>query len=404
MMALFAKERLQPVPQNVERRTVLLVDDEDANLRAMEAILRSHYQILQAHDGNEALQLLKNLKSVQNLACIISDQRMPQLSGVEFFQHAYQHAPHTIRIVVTGYSDLDAIISSINKAEIFKFIVKPFDAEDFLQTVEKAVELFEMKQQLQDYYQELENKVKQRTEELERKNAELEQAQLNLSELTITDSLTQLRNRRFLLQRMDADVAISLRRYEEWQKRGCPGAPQDMDLVFFFTDLYHFTRINSMYGQAAGDAILCQIRGRLQEVFRESDYLVRWGGTQFLVVARATNRCEAGVVAERIRMAIGGRNFVLSNNQSLPLSCSIGFASFPFVLHDMRALPWAQVVNLAEQAMLLSKEGGHNTWVGLYATEHTRANDVIQFVMRDSATAVQDGQIQIVRSLTESDR
>ncbi len=405
-MAVFAKSRLQVDvnAEHEEKRLVMLIDDEDANLRAMEAILHNHYKIITAHNGEEALRMIKEFPCDMQLACIISDQRMPHLTGVEFFQQSCSLLPHTIRIIVTGFSDLDAIISSINKAEIFKFIFKPFDANDFLQTVQKAVELFDLKRQMQAYYRDLENKVKQRTEELEQKNIELERAQNDLAELALNDPLTQLRNRRFLTQRIDTDVSITLRRHEEWRKRACPGAMLDMDLVFFFADIDHFKQINAQYGQAAGDSILRQMRERLQEVFRESDYLVRWGGEEFLLVARATNRSDAGVVAERIRYAVNGRNFSISGEQSVNLSCSIGFASFPFVLENPRSLTWSQVADLAEQAMLLAKDDGRNAWFGIYATELTNANDVMQFVMRDCQTAAQVGQVQIVKSLAASSR
>ncbi len=403
-MGVFAKSRLQPEEEAEDKRLVMLVDDEDANLRAMEAILRTHYRIIMAHNGEEALQMIKDFAPGKQLACIISDQRMPRLTGVEFFQQSCNLLPHTIRIIVTGFSDLDAIISSINKAEIFKFIFKPFEANDFLQTVQKAVELYDLKGQMHAYYRDLENKVKLRTEELEQKNTELEKAQKNLAELALNDPLTQLRNRRFLTQRIGADVTITLRRYEEWHKRGAQDSMLDMDLVFFFADLDHFKQLNQQYGTEAGDSVLRQMRERLQEVFRESDYLVRWGGEEFLIVARATNRCDAGVVAERIRNAVSGRNFVINEGQAINLTCSIGFASFPFVPHDPRTLTWSQVADLAEQAMLLAKDDGRNAWYGIYATEKTNANDVLQFVVRDCQTAVQVGQVQVVKSLTASDR
>lgn len=405
-MGLFAKPRLPKTdPIAVENQSlVLLIDDEEANLKVMQATLQNHFRVLQAHDGQHALEIVKNLQTPENLACIISDQRMPGLTGVEFFQQSQHLTPHSIRIIVSGFSDLDAIIASINRAEVFKFISKPFEAQDFLDTVTKAVELFQEKQQRHAYYQELENQIKQRTQELEEKKVELEQAQQNLSELAITDPLTQMRNRRFLLQRLDADITITLRRHEEWMRRGCPGALLDVDLVFFYVDLDYFKQFNLQYGPAAGDSVLRQMHERLQEVFRESDYLVRWRDEQFLIVARATNRSEAGVVAERIRYAVASRNFQFDDNRHAALTCSIGFAAFPFANHAPRAIAWPQVVDLAEQAMRMAKEAGRNAWHGLYATEQTEVANILQFVVRDCSTAMQMGQIQIVKSMLTSER
>ena len=96
-------------------------------------------------------------------------------------------------------------------------------------------------------------------------------------------------------------------------------------------DLDHFKDVNDRHGHAAGDAVLVQMQERLREVFRESDYLVRWGGEEFLVLARATRRDEARVVAERIRRAVADREFLLPDGERLRKTCSIGFACFPFV-------------------------------------------------------------------------
>src|SRR5450830_1173361 len=91
------------------------------------------------------------------------------------------------------------------------------------------------------------------------------------------------------------------------------------------------------------------------EVFRESDYLVRWGGEEFLVLARATRRDEARVVAERIRRAVADREFLLPDGERLRKTCSIGFACFPFVPDAPRLLSWSEVVELADQALYLAK-------------------------------------------------
>src|SRR6185503_7275343 len=98
-------------------------------------------------------------------------------------------------------------------------------------------------------------------------------------DLTITDPLTGLRNRRFLLQRIDEDVALALR--------------QGTDLVFFLVDVDHFKKVNDELGHAAGDLVLRQMRGRLEQVFRASDYVLRWGGEEFLAVARGSARADA---------------------------------------------------------------------------------------------------------------
>jgi response regulator RpfG family c-di-GMP phosphodiesterase len=173
-MAIFSQQKLAQLQSSGKaperRHKVMIVDDKDANLSVMAAILRPHYEILEARDGQEALRLVEELDASDSLACIISDHRMPRLTGVEFFERIQPLLPRTIRIIVSGYIDVDAVVDSINKAEVYKFIVKPFDASDFLLTVNRAIESFELQQQFSDRHAQLiaEN------EELTRRNAELQ--------------------------------------------------------------------------------------------------------------------------------------------------------------------------------------------------------------------------------------
>ena len=211
---------------------------------------------------------------------------------------------------------------------------------------------------------ELEAIVDERTHELSDPNAKLQ-------ELSLSDPLTGLRNRRFLAEHLEADVARTLRRYKDWSARPSGGPPQDADVLFFLVDLDHFKVVNDRFGHHAGDLVLVQMRERLQEVFRESDFVVRWGGDEFLTVFRDGRRSDAAVIAERIRAAVAGRPFALGGDQSMSASVSVGFAAFPFVPAAPDALSWLQVVGLADHALYMAKEAGRNAWFGLAATERT---------------------------------
>ena len=153
----------------------------------------------------------------------------------------------------------------------------------------------------------LEARVQERTEALEAATAALTAKSIELEEASLTDPLTGLRNRRFLDRQMPADVALSVRHYE--------ASPADreseQDLLFFLIDIDHFKRINDAHGHMAGDAVLMQMRGRLEQVFRATDYLVRWGGEEFLIVARGTPRSRAAELAERARLAVAALPFDL---------------------------------------------------------------------------------------------
>lgn len=127
--------------------TVMIVDDKSANLAVMAAILRPHFRLLEASDGQEALTMLQNMEDRGEVACIISDHRMPRLTGVELFEQLQPLMPDAVRVIVTGYIDVDAVVDAINKAEVYKFIVKPFDAKEFLETVQQAVGKFDEQQE-----------------------------------------------------------------------------------------------------------------------------------------------------------------------------------------------------------------------------------------------------------------
>lgn len=118
---------------------ILIVDDEPANLRMLERLFRADYEIITAASGSEALELL----SRYDAALIISDQRMPGMTGIEFLKKAAQMRPQTVRIVLTGYTDVSDLVEAINSGVIYKYITKPWVNTDLLQTVQRAVEHYE---------------------------------------------------------------------------------------------------------------------------------------------------------------------------------------------------------------------------------------------------------------------
>ncbi|MCV2358439.1 sensor domain-containing diguanylate cyclase [Paucibacter sp. TC2R-5] len=220
------------------------------------------------------------------------------------------------------------------------------------------------------------------------KNQELERAYQSLKDISLTDPLTGLRNRRFLEQNLAGEISQCLRHYEDWRRHPEQPAPQDADLIFLLVDIDHFKRVNDDWGHPAGDAVLVQMRARLQQACRDSDYLVRWGGEEFLVVARATNASAAPDFAERIRAAVAQQPFDIEAAARLALTCSVGFATLPFVPSQPERLDWQQVVGLADQALYMAKRSGRNTWVGLSATAQTpTVGDISELLLSPQASA-----------------
>lgn len=147
--------------------TILYVDDERGNLNAFKNSFRRDYHILLAETPAEGLALLEKEK----IDLILSDQRMPEMTGVEFLKRTLAANPDPNRILVTAYSDFEAIQNAINDANIFKFVKKPWDPEKFKGIIDHALEAYDLKQQN-----------KRLTQELKDKNRELEDANKELAE------------------------------------------------------------------------------------------------------------------------------------------------------------------------------------------------------------------------------
>jgi len=245
---------------------------------------------------------------------------------------------------------------------------------------------------------ELELKVSERTAALEQVSRALEEKSRVLELASISDPLTGLHNRRFLAEHIEAEIAASQRRAREAALTAVP-QPVDTDSLFFLIDIDHFKRVNDEYGHAAGDAVLVQFGRRLRTVLRESDHLVRWGGEEFLAVARDTNRLRVQELAERLRSVVVESPFVLDDGRRLSITCSIGFACLPFVDADPRALGWQDVVRLADLALLTAKRSGRNAWVGLAAgrglQERGSADALMVRAQTDLQACVRQGELQV---------
>lgn len=168
-----------------------------------------------------------------------------------------------------------------------------------------------------------------------RLNLELEkkviERTIQLEKVSITDYLTGLKNRRYLMQNIDKDIGVIIRKHQNQNKLRTAIELEDSDHIFFILDLDDFKQVNDNYGHAVGDAVLVQIKQILESVFRETDYLIRWGGEEFLVMARFTDRNNASELAERLRKSVENHIFDIGEGKKIKKTCSIGFASFPFL-------------------------------------------------------------------------
>jgi response regulator RpfG family c-di-GMP phosphodiesterase len=120
--------------QTTEKPTLLFVDDEERILRSLRMLFAANYRVLVTTDGREALEILRREK----VHALISDQRMPVMAGVDLLRQAREIAPNTMRLLLTGYSDIEAVIGSINDGEVFRYINKPWNSDDIRSIVGEA--------------------------------------------------------------------------------------------------------------------------------------------------------------------------------------------------------------------------------------------------------------------------
>jgi signal transduction histidine kinase len=138
----------------MQKQTILCVDDEIDNVQALERIFRAKYTVLKATSGKEALQILDQHRGPVSL--IITDQRMPEMTGVEFLSRTIETFPDTIRILLTGYTDIESIVEAVNTGQISRYLTKPWDPVDLQATVDQAVERFVLARELKQKNDELE--------------------------------------------------------------------------------------------------------------------------------------------------------------------------------------------------------------------------------------------------------
>ncbi len=132
--------------------SVLYVDDEENNLISFRATFRLKYKIYTALNGAEAIQIVKE----KPIDVIITDQRMPQMTGVEFLEEVIKVNPNPVRILLTGYADMSAVVDAVNKGKIFHYLSKPWSEEELDETIQRAYEIFSERKKIKESFSQLE--------------------------------------------------------------------------------------------------------------------------------------------------------------------------------------------------------------------------------------------------------
>ncbi len=233
------------------------------------------------------------------------------------------------------------------------------------------------------YARRLEDEVARRTDEIKQRNEELETANERLREASLTDPLTGLGNRRFLR--------------EEIARRIAQSEPHQPAFALMVVDLDRLKPINDHHGHEGGDRVLVGVAEILRHLCRESDTVVRWGGDEFVVLCDAGSLDSAAALAERIRSTVSKQIFRVGEGAVARSSCSIGFATHPFIASAPERFGWEQSLALADLALYQAK-ALRNDWVGWSGSASADTlPDLLQSIERDPAPLEEGGFIQVRR-------
>jgi len=322
----------------------LVVDDEPYILSALTAILKSTYDVVTA-DNAEAAQKVFS-ERVPDI--ILSDLRMPPVNGIQLLEWVRQNHPQTVRLMMTGFGELEDAVEAINRGHVFRYMFKPWKEEQLHEMLKSAAHTFDLErrheellEQLRTVNEDLEQRVAERTQELQAALLELEQKNTMLEKLALTDPLTGLPNRRA----MDRLAERELRRRDRYPT----------GLALGIIDVDHFKAINDKFLLPGGDKVLIDLARVLNTAQRNVDLLGRIGGEEFMVLAPETDTDGAMVLGERIRTTVEAATFTYQD-QEIPVRVSIGFA----VADQAGPTEYDTMKHAAAEALSEAKRTGRN--------------------------------------------
>ncbi len=333
-------------------RIVVAEDDADTRALLVRQLSRHGYTVSACADGREAFNALRS----EEARLIVADWSMPVMDGVQLLAAVRELSelnalPFIYFILLTARKDKADVISGLN-AGADAYLPKPYDVDELLARIRAGERIVELQEQL----------AAQRQHAVHL-NAELTVLNARLERMARTDSLTDLPNRRSLLERLDLHWAESER--------------YNRPLSCIMIDIDHFKRINDTYGHAAGDAVLQAVARNLQSAVRSVDLAARFGGEEFCIVCPETPLAGAANLAERIRMLIEEHRF--GADEAIPVTASLGVAS--------RRPAYASAEHLvsAADAMLYKAKGAGRNQVWLATATGTAEQFDLAAPDRESA-------------------
>ncbi len=307
----------------MESSRVLLVDDETSVLEGFRRGLRKQFKLKTATSGLEALELLKHS---QNYAVVISDMRMPGMTGLELLSKVRELSPDTVRIMLTGNPDQKTVIDAINHGEIYKFLTKPCDISVMGDAIAEGIQRYKQ--------------IKANRALLDQSASKVKGLSQQLSYQASHDPLTGLDNRRSFEIRLYQALASA-------QNEGLTHA-------VCYLDLDHLHVINDSFGIDKGNELLKRVASILKHGRRRDDMVARLAGDEFAVLLNECDLGQARVIVEKLHKEISELQ-IENNGNSVAASVSIGLTP---ITGDDKAV--ATIIRTAESACALAREKGLN--------------------------------------------
>ena len=317
-------------PHDYKMRVLVVEDD-----RAMRALMAqwlnaAGHRVNVAENGVEAL----NLAELHRPQVVITDWRMPQMDGIALCRELRRLPAqrNTYLIMITVETIPDKLVEAF-EAGTDDYLTKPLTPKLFFARLRAAQRVVQLQEELAFD-----------REQMVRFSNELSIANKRLQQQALTDALTDLSNRRFAMERLEQEWALT--------QRG------ERALSCMMLDIDHFKKINDTFGHQLGDEALKQVADALRKTARAQDVVCRYGGEEFLVICPDTGATAAYQAAERMRVSVESLRMLAPDGRHMPLTLSIGVAEKGEGIADMNAL-----INRADDSLYAAKTQGRNRTV-----------------------------------------